>query len=65
MKGTSPIGKEWYEQAASFETWAKGKTADEVAKAAGEDGKPTDTDLSSGCTISITQFQAAVADALK
>ena len=65
MKGTSPIGKEWYEQAAAFETWAKGKTADEVAKAAGEDGKPTDTDLSSGCTISITQFQAAVADALK
>ena len=58
-------GAEWDQQAASFETWAKGKTADEVAKAAGEDGKPTDTDLSSGCTISITQFQAAVDDALK
>lgn len=65
MKGTSPIGKEWYEQAAAFETWAKGKTADDVANVAGEDGKATDADLSAGCTISITQFQAAVADALK
>ena len=51
MKGASPIGKEWYEQAAAFEKFAVGKTADELAAAVGEDGYPTDADLSAGCTI--------------
>lgn len=66
MKANSGIGKEWYEQTAAFEEYCKGKTADEIANIAkGDDGKTTDTDLSAGCTIVITQFQAAIADALK
>ena len=38
MKGASPIGKEWYEQIAAFETWATGKTVDEIKAGVGEDG---------------------------
>ena len=33
MKGTSPIGKEWYEQTAAFEEYCVGKTLEEVAAA--------------------------------
>lgn len=56
------IGKEWYEQAQAFEVWAVGKTADEIAAGVGEDGKPTDADLTAGCTINAGTFvKAAVA----
>ena len=40
MKAASPIGKEWYEQIAAFEAWAKGKTVDEIKAGVGEDGYP-------------------------
>lgn len=65
MKGASGIGKEWYEQVAALEEYCKGKTADDIAKiAVNDEGKPTGTDLNSGCTIVVTQFQKAIADAM-
>lgn len=61
MKGASPIGKEWYEQAAAFEAWCIGKTADEVKAGMGEDGKIAD--LASSCTITAYGFVGTVAAA--
>lgn len=69
MKGVSAQmgviegGAEWYEQAASFEKWAIGKTADEVKAAIGEDGKPADADLKAGCTITVSGIANNVAKA--
>lgn len=63
MKAISPIQKEWYEQAAAFETWAKGKTAAEIKAAVGEDGKPSDADLKAGCTIVVSSIVETVAAA--
>lgn len=63
MKAISPIQKEWYEQAAAFETWAKGKTAAEIKAGVGEDGKPTDADLKAGCTIVVSSIVETVAAA--
>lgn len=65
MKGVSPIGKEWYEQADAFCTYAVGKTVDQLSGAVGEDGKPTDADLSAGCTINVSDFVKAVAAAVE
>lgn len=57
MRAASPIGKEWFEQAAAMEAFMIGKTADEVAGVAvDEDNKPTDADLAAGCTMSIGDF---------
>ena len=64
MKGASPIGKEWYEQIDAFEAFAKNKTADEIAAAVGEDGYPTDADLSAGCTINVSSISTAVVNAV-
>lgn len=63
MKAISPIQKEWYEQAAAFETWAKGKTAAEIKAGVGEDGKPSDADLKAGCTIVVSSIVETVAAA--
>ena len=66
MKSKSNIGKEWYEQAASFANYVKGKTAAEVkAIAVGEDGKPTGSDLKSSVTIGVGDFITAVEKAAK
>lgn len=56
MRNASPIGKEWFEQAAFFTAYVTGKTIDEVQGIAVEGGKPTDADLTAGCTISIADF---------
>lgn len=61
--GVIPDGGEWFEQAAAYESWAIGKTADEIKAAVGEDGKSTDADLTAGCTISIGGIAATVAEA--
>ena len=58
MKSASPIGKEWYEQAAAYEQWCIGKTADEIKGCYGEDMSASDADLKAGCTITIS----AIAD---
>ncbi len=61
--GVIPGGGEWFEQAAAFEAWAVGKTADELKAAVGEDGKSADADLSAGCTITVSGIIANVAAA--
>lgn len=64
MRPASPIGKEWYEQAEAFMTWAKGKTADEITAGIGDDGYATDADLSAGCTMHAGTIAQAVASAV-
>jgi len=71
--GHSLIGnatvKEWFEQAAAFEAWCVGKTVAEVAAMETQtmdNGYIISADedlLSAGCTISITDFIAAVVKA--
>lgn len=59
---------EWYEQAAAFEAYAVGKTADEIAgmeTVINEEGNAVTTDetLYASCSISITDFQDAIVKA--
>ena len=55
---------EWDQQAASFCAYVTGKTLDEVAGIAVNEGtKPTDADLASSVTIAIGGFQALIAKA--
>ena len=59
---------EWYEQAAAFEEYCVGKTADEIANmetVVNESGHTVTTDetLYASCSISIDQFQDAVVKA--
>ena len=61
MRGASPIGKEWYEQAEAFEEYVVGKTAAEVAAIPVETLEnghvvTTDETLLAGCTMSIADF---------
>ena len=58
LKGASPIGKEWYEQAGAFEDFVVGKTADEISSI-----DPADADLLAGCTIDISGMTASTAKA--
>ena len=60
MVGASEIGKEWYQQAAAFETWTLGKSIDAVVTTELADGYATDADLLTGTTIHITDIVAAV-----
>lgn len=64
VSAANGIGKEWYEQAAAFEAWAKGKTADEVKAGVGADGYAADADLKAGCTIVAVGFSEVVAKAV-
>ncbi|MEA4822813.1 MAG: hypothetical protein VB111_01700 [Clostridiaceae bacterium] len=57
MGAKSSIGKEWYQQAASFAAYVKGKTVAEVKGiAVSESGQATDADLSASVTIHVTDF---------
>ena len=60
---------EWYEQAANFEQYLIGKTAEEVEaielKEDGEHLVAVDEELYAGCTISIGDFKEAVLKACK
>ena len=65
MTVASPIGKEWYQQAEAFETWAKGKTpadvvAVELVESNGHMVAANEADLYAGCTMDISAFQTAV-----
>ena len=53
MKGISPIGKEWYEQAAGFCTFITGKTLDEAIAIA---TNPSEFDVITSCTIGTADF---------
>lgn len=71
MKGSSAIGKEWYEQAEAFEAWVVGKTGAEVAELLKKDNLvqsgthwvTTDEVLKAGCTIDVQDFRDAVVKA--
>ena len=57
----SGLKKGWAEQADAFGDWLEGKTPDEVKKLKTDaDGKPTDADLLSGCTIAVDGYRDAV-----
>ena len=65
MQVASQLEKgEWFQQADAFMAWAKGKTAEEIRAAVGEDGKSTDADLTAGCTIAISGIAETVAKAV-
>ena len=64
MKSASPIGKDWYEQAAAYEQWCIGKTADEIKGCYGEDMSASDADLKAGCTITISAIADNTAKAI-
>ncbi len=69
MKGASPIGKEWYEQAAAFVEKMIGKTVADIEAITTEEKNghqvATDADLYAACTMDITAFQAAFVAACK
>jgi len=66
MKAQSGIGKEWFEQAAAFADYVKGKTIQEVKGiAVNEEGYPTGTDLKTSVTINISGFTAAIEKAVE
>lgn len=65
MKGKSGIGKEWYQQAAAFADYVKGKTVSEVKGiAVNESGEATGEDLKSSVTISVGGFIAGIGKAV-
>lgn len=66
MKGSSGIGKEWYEQADAFAEYVVGMTADEVRaiEVGGDHNGPTDADIAASCTMGVTDFIEAIAEAM-
>lgn len=61
LAAVSSLKKGWAEQADAFGSWLKGKTPDEVKKLKTDaDGKSTDADLLSGCTIAVDRYRDAV-----
>lgn len=64
MAKASKIGKEWYQQAESFEAWTAMKTADEIASSKiGDDGKTMEEDLMTSCTMGIKGYTALIQQA--
>ncbi len=64
MRGASPIGKEWNEQAAAYAEYTVGKTADEVNAIALTEGAPADADLAASVTIHVTDLNTAITKAV-
>lgn len=64
MRGASPIGKEWYEQAEALEKYVTGKTLAEVKGIALDGGYPTDADLTSSVTMNIGSMITAIEKAV-
>jgi hypothetical protein len=60
MKARSGISKEWYEQAAAFAEYVKGKTAQEVSGIALKDGYPDVAELTNSVTVHVTDFIAVI-----
>ena len=68
MKAYGNATYEWYEQAAAFEEYVVGKTADEISgmeTVVNEEGHAVTTDetLYASCSISISEFQEAIVKA--
>lgn len=61
MKGASPIGKEWDEQATFLADFCVGKTLEEVVAGVAEvDGYASSEDVKAGCTMHVTDFIVAL-----
>lgn len=61
MKAASGIGAEWNTQAASFATYAVGKTAEEIIGVAlTEEGATTDADLITSVTVGVEPFYMTI-----
>lgn len=57
---------EWDDQAKAFEEYVAGKTQTEVnGIAVDESGKPTDSALTAGCTVAVSDFIKAIDNAFK
>ncbi|MDR2505128.1 MAG: hypothetical protein LBD16_03380 [Oscillospiraceae bacterium] len=64
MRGASPIGKEWFEQADFFSKYVIGKTVEEISAIEVDEGNhPVAEDIRAGTTVSIGSFQATLAEA--
>lgn len=63
MKKDSPIKKEWYEQVLTLENYIKENGVDAIKL--NNEGKATNEDLVTGCTISISDMVDAVKEAQK
>lgn len=63
MKKASPIKKEWYEQVLTLENYIKENSVDAIKL--NNEGKATNEDLVTGCTISISDMVDAVKEAQK
>lgn len=61
--GASAIGKEWYEQVESLEAYIAKNGVDKVN--VGDDGKATNEDVLTGCTIAVSDFVKATQEAVK
>ncbi len=63
MRSASPIGAEWFEQAAAFEEYCVGKTAAEIEgmELGGDHNSPVD--LTSSCTMAVADFITAITKA--
>ena len=65
MRKASPIKAEWDEQANFLADYVTGKTIDEVKGIALDDGgKPTDADITTGCTMNIAEIVTAIENAV-
>ncbi len=65
MRKASPIGAEWDEQANFLADYVVGKTIDEVKGIALDDGgKPTDADITTGCTMNIAEIVTGIENAV-
>ncbi|MFV0480312.1 MAG: hypothetical protein ACK5LZ_07075 [Anaerorhabdus sp.] len=60
MRSSSGIGKEWFEQIASLEEYATGKTVEEFLATPLTDSVTTDADLLTSVTIKLDGYFAAV-----
>lgn len=60
MKKASGIGKEWFEQANAFAAYVTGKTVAEVNGIALTDGAPSDADLASSVTVTVTDLISVI-----
>lgn len=64
MKANSGIGKEWYQQAAFMADYVVGMTKAEVEAIELENGDATDSEILAGATIGLTNFKAALVEAI-
>lgn len=63
MRVASPIGREWHEQIADLEVWIIGKTVDQVLAMPLEEGAPSDPDLVTTVTVTVSSYLAALEEA--